>query len=425
MPLRFEADLQTDHVLVKPRTTGSDGGVGPTDGPPTICLTPRDWGVSLIIAALCIITASVISAWSLVLLYPLAKRIGLVDLPNDRRKFHTDGVPPIGGLSIFFGLAVASLVVFPIQPVYLWGLAGAALLVIVGALDDRFSCRTSVRFATEITAALLLTLGSGVTLTSLGDLFGFGTISLGPFAVPLTVFAMVGIINAVNMMDGIDGLAGSLVAIALMVLVLLAPTFGPVQLMGLATIAALVPVLIRNLGLFGASRKVFLGDSGSLLLGYILVWSLVEASEPRGTIAPVTALWLVAIPLMDTLRVIGRRLLRGASPFKADDEHLHHILTRLVQNPRQTLIVVLLLSIALTGVGLFGHFSNLDESVIFYAALLTFVCYLALTYLAGRLSRCLNQQSDTGPPTVRGDSKMETMKRYADPLTPVKRPSFP
>jgi UDP-GlcNAc:undecaprenyl-phosphate/decaprenyl-phosphate GlcNAc-1-phosphate transferase len=340
------------------------------------------------------IVAFLASSAALALLYPLAPMIGLMDHPGERRKVHRHAVPPIGGIAIFAGLFAGCLSAGLIETTHIYGMAGAALLVLVGALDDRFGLGPRVRFLAQIAASLMLTLGCGVTLSSLGDLFGSGPIDLGPFAVPFTVFAMVGIINAFNMIDGIDGLAGGLALIVIGTLLLLASEIGPVQIMMLAMIAALIPYLVCNLELFGVTgRKVFLGDAGSLLLGYMLVWMLVDAARPGGSIDPVTALWLVAIPLMDTLRVMGRRILRGVSPFSADAGHLHHFLSRVFHSTRKALILMLSAAILLAAVGVLGLYHQIGQALMFYAALSIFAVYLLVAGYVHRLARALEQQS--------------------------------
>ena len=337
--------------------------------------------------------AFLMSTVVLAILYPIAPRIGLIDHPGERRKVHRHAVPPIGGIAIFFGLVASSLFVLPIATVHLYGMAGATLLVVVGALDDRFTLGPVLRLLAQVCAALLLTLGGGVTLTSLGDLLGFGVIELGPFAVPFTVFAMVGIVNAVNMIDGIDGLAGGLILIAFGAVLLAAPTFGPLQIMLLMTIAAMLPYLICNLELFGITkRKIFLGDAGSLLLGYILVWALVDSAGSPGGLNPATALWLVALPLMDTLRVMGRRILVGVSPFNADAGHLHHFLSRIFHSTRKALVLMLLTATLLTGVGMLGLAHQVGEAAMFYSALLVFIAYLFAARYVHRLSAALEQR---------------------------------
>lgn len=339
---------------------------------------------------------------ALTALYPIAERLELMDHANDRRKIHTDPVPLIGGIAIAFGVLLTCLALIPFTHERVYGLLGGALLLILGMQDDRRGLDAGVRLLGQTLAALIMTLGGGITLHSLGDLFGFGVIDLGLLAVPFTVFATVGIINAFNMIDGIDGLAGGLVLIVLSGLLCLEPLPASSRTVLLMLIAALLPYLICNLGLLGRDRRVFLGDAGSMLLGYIVVWLLVRHSQaPHPTIAPVTALWLVAMPLMDTLCVMTRRLRRRCSPFKADRCHLHHLLIRLFGSQRRSLVTILLLAIALAGIGVLGQAHGVKEALMFYLGVSMFLFYLiGLLWLPGlhrRIERRRRRSSETVP----------------------------
>jgi UDP-GlcNAc:undecaprenyl-phosphate GlcNAc-1-phosphate transferase len=338
-----------------------------------------------------------VSAAVLSLLLPLAPRLRLLDHPDERRKNHAQPVPLVGGIAIFGAVLVSVLVSIPLDRALVCGLGGAALLVVVGMLDDIFNLGPKLRIVAQIAAALLLTVGGGVTLTSLGDLFGFGSIDLGLFAVPFTVFAIVGICNAFNMIDGIDGLAGGLTLIALCALVLLSPADSAPQTLMLVTIAAIVPYLICNLQLFGCTgRKVFLGDAGSLLLGYLVVWMLITAAQSPATLAPAAAIWIVAIPLMDTFCVMGRRMLRGRSPFCADRAHLHHVLARCFNNPRVALSLILPMAALLAGIGLLGQVQHVAPAALIWAALAVFALYLFVLRYAPRLYRSLARRRNVG-----------------------------
>lgn len=168
------------------------------------------------IVLLAVAFAFLASGFALWVMYSIAPRVGLLDHPTERRKIHGNPVPLIGGIAIFYGLLLARMALEPPNPQqWLFGLLGCKVLVVIGVLDDHSGLGARVRLLAQTVAALLMTLGAGVTLHSLGDLLGFGPIELGPLAVPFTVFAVVGIINAFNMVDGIDGLAGGLVLIAL------------------------------------------------------------------------------------------------------------------------------------------------------------------------------------------------------------------
>ena len=327
---------------------------------------------------LAVLLALVVSALVLAVLLRLAPRTGLMDHPGERRRIHREAVPRVGGLAIFAGL-LASLAVGPhLTAAAGYALAGAALLVVVGALDDRYQLGPRVRLLAQLGAGLLLTLGGGVVIPSVGDLLGTGPLGLGAWAVPFTLVAVVGLINALNMIDGIDGLAAGVTVIAVGGLWVYLPA-GPLPGLLLATLAALVPYLLCNLELCPRRWKVFLGDAGSMLLGYLIVWGLIEASRAPNGLAPVTALWLVALPLMDTLGVMGRRLLSGRHPFSPDRGHLHHRLARLFNSPRRALLLMLALALLLAGIGVAGQALAVPEVLMFALALVVFGGYLGIS----------------------------------------------
>lgn len=344
----------------------------------------------------CVLSTAGVCLAAIFILHPLAPRLGLMDHPGERRKIHRHSVAPIGGVCIFFGLMAALLADGVPSPQVGIGLLGAAVLVLIGALDDRFSLGYRTRMLTQIGAALILTVGAGVHLESLGNLLGTGPIELGLMAIPFSVFAVVGIINAFNMIDGIDGLAGGLVLVALVGLLLTQPLPSAMVVFLVPLIClALLPYLACNLGLHGFKhRKIFLGDAGSMLLGYVVAWALIDATQPslaggltashpyvsaasQGQgIAPITAIWLVALPLMDTFNVMGRRLLRRRSPFKADRGHLHHLLTRTTGSPRRALVIMLSLAVVLATPAIILQDLGFAEPWLFYSAIAVFIAYV-------------------------------------------------
>jgi UDP-GlcNAc:undecaprenyl-phosphate GlcNAc-1-phosphate transferase len=346
------------------------------------------------------IAALLVSSIAVLTLHRFAPALGLMDHPGERRKIHQHAVPPIGGLAIFTGLLAAVLTQWLQQPGSLppplgYGLLGAGLLVAIGALDDRFALGYRVRLLGQAGAALILVLGAGAELTALGDLLGLGPIALGPLAIPFSLFAIVGIINAYNMIDGIDGLAGGLALIALLGVLGAPGAGGALHLLLPLAVVAILPYLACNLELPGCrGRRVFLGDAGSMLLGYLVAWALIDASQGQGqgAIAPVTALWLVAVPLMDTLSVMGRRMLRRCSPFKADRSHLHHRLTRLLASPRSALALILAAAVLFAACGLFANARGVSEALMFYLALAVFALYLIAQSAVVRLYRLLHRR---------------------------------
>ena len=170
----------------------------------------------------------------------------------------------------------------------------------------------------------------------------------------MTIFAVIGLINAFNMLDGIDGLAAS-VALVCIGAVLLYDRAGwtavGAMLMLQVLFAALIPYIFANLG-WPDGRKIFMGDAGSTAIGFLLGWSLIYLSHSRvGRLAPVDVLWCVALPVMDTLAVMYRRVRAGRSPFGADRQHLHHLLMDSGFSSRVTLALMVSIGVVLALLG--------------------------------------------------------------------------
>lgn len=315
-------------------------------------------------------------------LTPRAERYGLIDHPSAGRKDHAGKTPTVGGLAIVLGLTAAALLsqfAGQVHPAF-W--AGLLLVAITGAADDVFELQPAFKFAAQIAAALLMIYWGEMILYSLGDLVSEEPLLLGRFAVPLTVFAVIGVVNAINLCDGADGLAGGLVFIALFWLAMAsaASAHGSTLVLALALLGCIAAFLAFNLRTPWRSRAaIFLGDAGSLSLGFVLAWLTVDAAQSQTPLfAPVTAIWLVAIPLSDTLLCMVRRLLRGQSPFRADRTHLHHILIDLGMPVARAVALILLLAFVLGGAGIAGWALRVPEHVMFYTAMVVFAAYILL-----------------------------------------------
>ena len=300
------------------------------------------------------LTAACVSSMAIVILYRFAASWGLVDRP-DERKHHVGHIPLIGGLAAFIGVLAGAVVD---GQGYLFTnvlLATAAVLAVVGALDDRFDLSVRTRLLVQTAAVLTMIAMTGVHIHTLGHLFG-KEFELGLFGIPLTVVAVIGLLNAFNMMDGIDGLAGTLALVSIGAIIVYQgqPQWpGVIVLVLLA--GALVPYLASNLGLVG--RKIFLGDAGSMVVGYILAWTLIHLSQsvPDNELSTIDVLWCVALPVLDTLAVMVRRIREGRSPFKPDRGHIHHMMLRAGLGPRTTLVSLLVLAIGLALTGMLTH----------------------------------------------------------------------
>ena len=274
-------------------------------------------------------------------LRPLARRIGLVDTPSERKR-HRGRVPLIGGLCFFIG-TIAGLIYFHhYDPFVVALLVSGAIVVLLGLLDDLYDLSPRTRLLIQAGTVVLVMAATGVYVDSAGNLFGGGEIRLYWLGIPFTVVAVVGLVNAFNMLDGIDGLAGSLSMISIAAILAFSGVQWPVPsvLLMLQLLAvALVPYLLVNLG-WPDGRRIFMGDAGSMLLGFVLAWSLVSLSQRGGGLAPVDVLWCVALPVMDTIAVMYQRVRSGRSPFRADRRHLHHMLLDAGLSPRKTLALV-------------------------------------------------------------------------------------
>lgn len=309
---------------------------------------------------------------------PLAIDVGLVDKPN-ARKHHEGQIPLIGGISIFAAVLAASLLWLPNTIELRMYLIASAMMVFIGALDDKYDLKVRIRIIGQIIIASLMIYGVGGYIANLGDLFGFGNVNLGPFGIVFTYVAIIVVINAYNMVDGIDGLVGSLslntfTAIAL--LFLMSGNHGYLSY-PLIIATATLPYLMFNLGFFKKyTKKIFMGDAGSMFIGLSVIWLLSMGTQgENASFRPVTALWICAIPLMDMLAIVIRRYRKGKSPFKPDRDHLHHILQRAGLSSRQTLIVISVFSVLMSTIGLLGEYFRVPESIVLGLFILVFVLY--------------------------------------------------
>jgi len=248
--------------------------------------------------------------------------------------------------------------------------------------DDIKGLRAVTRLFLQSLCVLGLILMSDVYLHSFGNLFGFGEIELGFFGIPITIFCIVGVMNAFNMIDGLNGQCASLCLVTFVSVMIITNSLGSSNLFPLILpIGSIVGFLMYNLGIFGEKRLVFLGDNGSNSLGFMCAWVLVYFSSlQESNIAPVTALWLIAVPFIDAMNVMISRVLRGIKPLSAGRDHIHHKL--LDQGLSQLSIYIIIISIALilALVGLaFNNYFFEKQYISFYAFILTWIAYYFYT----------------------------------------------
>jgi len=293
------------------------------------------------------------------LLLPLSHRLGWLDKP-DARKQHEAPTPAIGGFGVFLGIVLPFLLGNGLSVETLSFVAGGLLLVLVGALDDRFHINWKIRLAVQLLATLVMIYGTGARAEHIGPLFGFGDIELGAWSVPFTVFITLSLINVLNMFDGIDGLIGMVTAAVTSMFVCAAVYSGAYDIAeGLfCALGALTGFLWFNLRRPGqAKARVFLGDAGSGFIGFLLAFVIFRLTQnPGHPVSPVLGPYLLVPPIVDGLVVIVHRVRKGISPFAAGRDHAHHLM--LDAGFSVTRIVVLMTALTLVA-GLFGALSML------------------------------------------------------------------
>lgn len=303
-----------------------------------------------------------------ILLISYKKR--LFDQP-DSRKVHTVPVPRLGGLSFFPVILISVCFVLGIflcsgntlenqcTDELLFFAVGSMMLFLVGVADDLIGVGYRYKFLVQILAAMLLVL-PGEWFNSLGGLFGIYDL---PFAIgaPLTLFVVVYITNAINLIDGIDGLASGLSCIALFILGIMCMMQGEAifAMLAFSTFGVIVPFWFYNV--FGNARrghKLFMGDTGSLTLGYILSLLVIHLSiaEPsqagKSNPCMIIAFSTLIVPLFDVVRVVLHRLRTGKNPFLPDKNHFHHKLLRTGMRVRMVLVTILFVLLFFIGLNI-------------------------------------------------------------------------
>ncbi|SQI44276.1 Undecaprenyl-phosphate alpha-N-acetylglucosaminyl 1-phosphate transferase [Leminorella richardii] len=324
----------------------------------------------------------------------VAKKIGLVDKPNYRKR-HQGVIPLVGGISVYAGICLYLFINWKEieQPgIYL---TCAGILVVVGAIDDRFDISVKFRASVQALVAVSMMYFAGLYLHSLGYILGPFELVLGPFGYVVTLFAVWASINAFNMVDGIDGLLGGLACVTFGALGILLVMDGQ-SLLGywcFAIIASIIPYLLLNLGAFGKRYKVFMGDAGSTLIGFTVIWILLQSTQGTGhPMNPVTALWVIAIPLVDMIAIMYRRLRKGMSPFSADRQHIHHLIMRAGFTSPQAFVLITLSAAILAAIGVIGeHLAFVPEWIMMALFLLVFLVYGFCIKRAWRVARLIKR----------------------------------
>ena len=282
-------------------------------------------------ALLCFITAFVITLITIPPIISLIKKYRLYDIPNARKE-HSMPIPTMGGIAIIAGMMISLLLWFPFnnQAAQVCFFFSITVLFGLGIMDDLKDLSAKYKFMVQLGLASLIAL-SGIRITSFEGLLGINELPLMA-QYTFTILAIVGITNAFNLIDGIDGLAGGLGFMSLVTLGIFLTMSGDTNtaLIAFALAGGIMAFLYFNFN----PAKIFMGDTGSLVLGFViavlcirLMQVNVMVPDPVLPHAPVFVLGMVLIPVFDTLRVLAVRIWTGKSPFEADKTHIHHLLT--------------------------------------------------------------------------------------------------
>lgn len=340
-----------------------------------------------------LIASTVFVALLIQMLRPAALRVGLVDDPGGRKK-HLGSIPLIGGVAIVLAFALSSLIFVPIVAPYRPLFVGLALLVIIGVMDDLRELAPRNKLAHQFIAAVLMTSWGGNYLRDLGMLWGDQVFDLLDWGIPFTLFATISVVNAYNMSDGVDGLAGGWALISFAMMAYLGALTGQHTLASFSMIlvGCLAGFLIFNLRHPWRQRAaVFLGDAGSMAIGFLMVWFSVELTQPVPDgglrVPPVVMLWVCGLALIDMFAVTLRRMSKRRNPLNPDRTHLHHVLIRIGFSDRRVVFFLMSVNALLGLVGIGGWLYGVSEFVLFVGFLGLAGGYLYAASHAWRLSR--------------------------------------
>jgi UDP-GlcNAc:undecaprenyl-phosphate GlcNAc-1-phosphate transferase len=318
----------------------------------------------------------VLSYLSILVLIKYSQKLKLEDSPTFRSS-HVKITPSGAGIGFVFSLLLA-LVIFKydliLQNIYMF--VAVFIVFIVGIYDDVKDVVPKIKFL-SISVATIFLYFNGIHIDSLGQYFEF-ELSLYYLSIPFTIFAVVGFTNAFNLVDGLDNLAGGIALVILMTFAYIGFQFNDnfILILSLATIASILPFIYFNY----PPAKIFMGDSGSLTLGFIIA---IIAIKSLDYIHPVTILYFTAIPLIDTIVVMIRRKNLGRSPFEADKTHIHHLLYEFFNSSKKTtLFLVMTQSIfCFLGYVVARHIEHFPKGLFPLAMLVSFVILTTMAYM--------------------------------------------
>ena len=295
--------------------------------------------------AAALVAALLISFIATPVVKSIAQMVGAVDVPKDNRRMHNHPIPRMGGLAIFLGFLLSTLIFVPMSSSMRGMLLGGVIIVILGIFDDIYALPALPKLLVQIAAALVAVLhGNVIQVLSNPNIFSENPYwTLGSLAVPLSVIWIVAITNAVNLIDGLDGLAVGVATISSLTMLVIAMLVSEnvVALMMAALAGGCIGFMPYNLN----PAKIFMGDTGSTFLGFVLATVSIQGLFKFYTIISFAVPFLMlGLPLFDTCFAILRRLAKGQSPMAPDRSHVHHRLIDMGFNQKQAVAILYVIS---------------------------------------------------------------------------------
>ncbi len=279
-----------------------------------------------------------------------SKRLNLIDLP-DHRKLHSGEIPLIGGLCIYVSIFITTFFYEYTYEIKLI-LFSSGFILFLGLIDDSKQIGVTIRLSAQIITSLIV-INGGLSIVDLGGYYYFDEFNLGILKFLMTCLAILALTNGINFIDGIDGLASGIIVISLFSIFGYSYFEGNIDNTSIVLFlsTSIIVFIFFNLE-FLFLKKIFLGDSGSTTLGFILGFLLIYFTHPEHrNFHPVLAAWCVSLPIFDLVTVVIRRIYRRINPFKPDRRHIHHLLLDKKISPKKVLLLILTTSITLNLIG--------------------------------------------------------------------------
>jgi len=297
-----------------------------------------------------------------------ADKIGAIDIP-DARKVHTQAIPRVGGIAMVAGSVISILLLAELDQQIIAILTGFLVIWGFGLWDDKCDLNYKVKFLGQLLAVVIVVTWGDVIVRTFPFIDGHIPDYL---AIPLTIFALVGITNAINLSDGLDGLAGGTSLITISIIALLAYDAGGevVVLISMAVAGSILGFLRHNTH----PARLFMGDTGSQFLGFSLgVMVIVLSQSVNSAMSPLIPLFILGLPILDTMAVMGQRLYEKRSPFSPDKNHIHHKLLDVGFDQYEAVFIIYVLQSALIAVAYFMLYESDSILILIYAAISAFV----------------------------------------------------